>query len=918
MITDKAMARPPIWTVPYQRNPFFTGREDVLSRLEGSLYADNPVCLVQPQGMRGLGGIGKTQTIVEYAYRHQGNYRAVLWIRADSYRSLVSDFVNIASLLKLSERNKNDQRLIVASVMRWLRTHAHWLLIFDGVEDFAVASEFIPAAGSGHILLTTRTQAMGGIAQPIEIEKMPAEVGALLLLRRSGLISLAASLDDALKEARALSTRITELLDGLPLALNQAGAYISETHSTLSAYLDLYYARRVDLLRERGSFDESYPESVATTWSLSFEKVSQANPAAAELLHLFAFLYPEGIPEEIITESSPHLGDVLEPASADALLLESAYGELLRYSLVDRNPDAETFFIHRLVQAVFKDRMDKDTQLLWAIRTIQAVNDVFPGVDFPQWSLCQRYILHAQECAALIGEWNLLFANAARLLNQTGAYLRTRAQYAEAEPLYLKALAIWEQTLGPDHKNTAACLNNLALLYEKQAKYELAEPLYLKALAIWEKVLDPLDPTIAICLNNIAELYRLQGKYKEAEPFFQRSLVIREQVWGRQHPNTATIYQNLADLYTDQGKYRQAKTLYLQALAIREQAAGPEHPDTATTLNSLALLSTQEGKYQVAEAFLQRSLLIQEKVFGPDHADTLTCLNNLALVYANQGRYEQAELLHQRILSIRERQMGANHLVTADSLNNLASLYSTQGKYHQAEEYYRRALTIYEQTLGHLHYKTASTLNNLAELYRIQERFAEAEPLYMQATAICEQVLGPDHLYTATTRSNIALLFQEQGFYEKAVMLHQKVLAMREQKFGADHPSTILSLHNIASLYRVQGKYEQAEALYQRVLEQRRHILDPDHPDIITTSHNLALLYTDWERYEQAEVLYKQALLFWTQKFGINHPYTGTILANYTNLLHKLGRDSEAIALLAQYPQAAIPTLHLYVKKQSE
>jgi len=354
---------PPIWNIPYRRNPFFTGREEVLEHVHDALHADSAACLTQTQGISGLGGIGKTQAALEYAYRYHADYQAVLWARADSHKTLTAEFVRIASILQLPEQNAQDQRRIVEAVMRWLRTNSQWLLVLDNIENLASAESFIPSAGGGHILLTTRAQALGGVAQRIEIGKMQLEVGALFLLRRAGMLSLASALEDAPSEDRTLSMQITQEMDGFPLALDQAGAYIRETPCTLSTYLTLYQARNIDLLKER-SADSTYPDSVATTWSLSFEKVARQNPAAAELLHLLAFLYPDAIPEEVVTEASVHMGTVLEPVANAPLQLNDVFKEILRFSLVYRDPDTQTLTIHRLVQAVFKSEMVQEVQLL--------------------------------------------------------------------------------------------------------------------------------------------------------------------------------------------------------------------------------------------------------------------------------------------------------------------------------------------------------------------------------------------------------------------------------------------------------------------------------------------------------------------------------------------------------------------------
>ena len=890
---------PPIWNIPYRRNPFFTGREEALEQVHDALYAESAACLTQAQAMTGLGGIGKTQTALEYAYRYHADYQAVLWARADSSSTLVTEFAGIATLLQLPEQHEQDQQRMVEAVMRWLRTNSRWLLVLDNVEDPASAEPFIPKAGGGHVLLTTRARALGGAAQRIEIGKMQLEVGALLLLRRAGLLPLAAALEDALAEDCTLSLQITQEMDGFPLALDQAGAYIRETPCSLAAYLTLYQARRTDLLKERGA-ESTYPDSVATTWSLSFEKVARQHSAAAELLHLLAFLYPDAIPEEVVTEASVHMGAVLEPVATDPLQLNGVFKELLRFSLVYRDPDTQTLTIHRLVQAMFQSAMTQGVQLLWVIRAVQAINEIFPGVEFAMWARCERYLLQAQRCAELIEEWGLMFANAARLLNQAGAYLRTRGRYGDAEHFYQQALVIWQHELGSTHPYIAACCNNLALVYTEQGRYEQAESFYQLALAIWEQAGNE-HKNLATGFNNLARLYLKQGKHEQAEPLFQEALLLRERLLGPLHPDTATVFHNLAELSLARGRYTEAEQYYQQACAIREQQLGRHHPETMTSLEGLARLYGHQGKYKQAEPLLEEIVATYEAVFDRQHPEVATLLNNLAVVYEAQGKYEQVEQLYQRALDIREQRLGPLHPDVAATLNNLAGFYSARGKYEQAEPQYRRAATIYEQAVGTEHHHTATTLNNLADLYRSQEKYEQAEPLYQKAIGIYRHALGDEHPDTLAALSNLALLYKTQGKYEEAERIMHDVLAREERILGPEHPRTAVGLHNLAGLYRIQGKYEQAEQLYARALAIWKMVLEPGHPRIANSLHNLALLYADWGRYAEAEDLYQQALAILLQTHDINHPDAVILLNNYAALLQKTGRGDEKEAVLAQY-----------------
>ena len=723
--------RQQVFNPPFPRNKFFTGRDGILSHIYSSFNVGETV-----QALNGIGGIGKTQTAVEYAYRYQRDYQVVLWGKAHSRESLVSDFAAMAGLLNLREKDAEDQSLAVSAVKRWLENNDSWLLILDNADELAMAREFIPSIRMGHVLLTTRAQNTRPIAVRQAVERMEPREGALFLLRRLEMIKKGEPLESALEGLRNQAEDLSKVVDGLPLALDQAAAYIEETPSTLDEYLHLYQIGRARLLAERGELADDHRGSVAITFSLAFKKVAEANQAAAELLRLCAFLEADAIPEEIFREGAGELGKLLSSVVSSPVNLAEAIKEAGRFSLLQRNPDARTVSLHRLVQAVLRDEMDDDAERVWAERAVRAMNSAFPEVEYSQWQSCSRLVPHAQSLAQSIDKFEFDFPEAARMLNQAGEYLDLRAQYAETEALYQQSLAIREKALGPEHSDVAVSLNNLATLYRKQGKYEEVEPLCRRALAISEKTLGAEHPFVAQILNNLAWLYRRQGKYAEVEPLCRRALGINEKALGAEHPDVADILNTLALLYEDQGKYSEAEALYQRSLAIREKALGAEHPDVTYSLSNLASIFLEKGKYAEAEPILKRALAIRERELGAEHPYVAFVLNILAELYRNQDKYTESESLCQRALAIIEKAFGAEHPDIAESLNNLASLFNRQGKYAEADPLYQQALAIYEKALGTEHPYVATVLENYASLLRATGKDSEAEKLESRASAI--------------------------------------------------------------------------------------------------------------------------------------------------------------------------------------
>jgi tetratricopeptide (TPR) repeat protein len=512
------------------RNPDFTGRADLLGQLHQHLHPGQAeaVVQVQAQALHGLGGIGKTQLAIEYALRHAGDYELVWWVAAEQPAAIPGQLVALARRLGLPEQAEHPET--VQALWDALRGRDRWLLVFDNAEHPSDLRPWWPP-GSGRVLVTSRNPTWTGMAATVPVDVLPHAEAVAFLQHRLG-------------HHDSAFDRLAAALGDLPLALEQAAAYLEETATSPGEYLDLLstHARALFALGQPATT----AQTIATTWAVSLQRLRQQAPAAEDLLVLCAYLAADDIPRSLPVEHATLLPERLAATVADPLNHQQTIAVLRGYSLVKTAADALS--VHRLVQAVVRQQLDPDQQQRWVSVGLRLVRAAFPiqVLDPGAWSTYARLLPHALAVTEHATTLGVGPETSAWLLAEAGAYVFERADYPQARKLQERALSIREAHLGADHPDTATSLRYLAFAVAVQGDLDGARSLHERALAIHGARLGPDHPDTATDLSNLAIVLRDQGDLDHARTLHKRALVIREARLGADHPDTVRSRQDLA------------------------------------------------------------------------------------------------------------------------------------------------------------------------------------------------------------------------------------------------------------------------------------------------------------------------------------------------------------------------------------
>jgi len=649
---------PQVWNIA-PRNPNFTGRVPDLDGLAQALTAGPAVTV---HSVRGMGGVGKTQLATEYAHAHAADYDLVWWIAADVPAAIPDQFIALATRLGLGPAV--DPGELRAQVHDRLRSTPGWLLIFDNADAVEDIRSWLPAGPMppgipGHVIVTTRRGGFAALGQVMELDVIALPDAVWLLRGRvSGL-------------GQEIAEQIAGELGRLPLALEQAAAYLDLTQMPGQQYLELLRGRAADLYR-RGHV-ASRKDTIATLWDLSLERITGDDPAAVRLLGVCAYLAPEPIPLDLFTAEPGLLTEPLRSAASDQLAFADTIAVLTDYSLAKRATAG--LQLHRLVQAAVRARYDQpgtapdasaserrlritegaagraaqqaDHPLAVALRLLRtgAPAEITRAPrDWPRWAVLLPHVLaaaaHFDRAAGRPDQDTM--ADAAWLLDGAGAYLRVQARFTDAKAQLERALAITEATYGPDHPNVAVGLNNLALILCDLGQPEAARPLQERALAIWESAAEPNDLDIGIALSVLALILKDLGQPRAARPLLERALAILESTDEPDYREIADDLSVLAGVLVDLGEPAEARPLSERAVAIAEAEYGPGHPRVALYLNYLAGILRDLREPEKARPLVERALAIDEAAYGPDHPNVGRDLNTLAGILHELGEPEKA------------------------------------------------------------------------------------------------------------------------------------------------------------------------------------------------------------------------------------------------------------------------------------
>ncbi|MFI0967587.1 tetratricopeptide repeat protein [Streptomyces sp. NPDC021080] len=849
----------------------FTGRAEELAAIRTALLGLTGGVHIPVVVVHGLGGIGKTELAVQYAQTHRHAYDLAWWIDAAGPGAINAALADIAVRLNpFWVGTRPSERALTAWALSWLQRHDNWLLVYNNVEDPNLIWQHLGDLGRGHHLITSR-HATGW-------KRRVALIGLDVLPRTDSVALLNAWEPFRSLEEEWHAGRLAKELGDLPLALEQAAAYMAQTQTSIQFYRDSL-AEQLDEAAQDHSGEE---QTVARVWKLTLAMLEETDPLAVELLHVLAWLDPDSCPRPL-----------LAPLAPGKLPVVSALGRLNGFSMVALTH--ETVSVHRLVQTVVRDGAIRRAGREAAEGSVPApprgrpqaervlLEAVYPDGTEAAPDQAQLALL-APHVIALSGTDSGAYRpDLVRLFAETALHLRGQGQTVRALPVLRAYSQQVVAGFGPDHR--IALIGCNALASALAAAGELGEAVEVLE-ELRERSIRALGPGNLTALNiraNLASAHHDSGRFDSAvEEFIDAAAVAAEHL-GPEHARTLTLRNGLALAYEDSGRPKQAIEIYEDLLRHPERLVRREHdltppiPSAASVRNNLAGAYESVGRYEESVALYRAVLAELTDVLGREHPTTVDCLGNLGYALESAGRLDEASDIYRDVLERRVAILGEDHPDTLLSQSNLANLHLTNGEIDTALKLCGKTLVQREQILGRTHVDTLVSRNMMASAHESAGELEQAVELFETTLGQRREVLGSGHPATLLTLANLAVCHLRMGDAAAAVPQLEEALTSQKRLSGPDSPDALRHLHNLAAAWREAGDLDRARELFTTALDRRTQVLGANHFETLTTLSGLARLHQADGDLDRAIALYETAIDGLTKTLGPDHPTTQAV-----------------------------------------
>ncbi len=815
--------RPAVWSprMP-QRNPYFTGRDEMLRQLRRRLTTD--VTALVPHSLQGLSGIGKSQLAIEYAYRFAADYDIVWWVPSEARAAARQSFADLAVRLDLGGPVAETGELIraVLDALRTGQPYQRWLLIFDG----AGAPDEIRSlllSGPGHTLVTSRDQSWASQADVLDVDVYAREESTEFLQRRLRGLSLA----DA--------SRLAEELGDLPLALEHAAGWLSTTQMTTDDYLSLLREHIAELFDPARPKD--YPVSVRATWTVSMNQLREHNPDAEKLLNLCAFIGPFPIPLGLLTARPPQaLPAALREALNSPFQRASILRDIRSYSLARVSETAgegsfggPSLQQHRLVQAIARDVVSADERQTYRQLAHQLLAAADPGdpelpANWPAYAALLPHVLASGAVTDTDPDVRRLTLHEARALWRRGEFRTCLNLVDEAAQAWSLTLDETDPDLLLASRERSNAMQGLGLFSEVLQEDRTVYDRLVRRVG-------PDHPDTLRAAGLLALGYRRMGNFLPARELDEHALVVAIRDRGRDDPETLRLAHNVAVNLRMAGEFTAALDIDRYNADVSPRVLGPDASSSLFAINNVARDLRECGQYYQALSLQETTYSRYREVFGPDNPETLRAMKNLAVGRRKAGRYAEAAAIAEDVLNRHRRKFGDLHPETLAATTNFANDHRCLVQYMAGRGFAELALRGFREVFGNDHAFTACAAVNLAALTRLVGDPGQARQLNEEALKHLRAAFGPNHRYTLSCAVNLASDLAGLGDLGAARELGERTLVALREASGQDHPYTLSCAVNLALDLRALGEREAFRELFTSTMDRYQRTLGPAHPE---------------------------------------------------------------------------------------